>query len=572
MKTEQVTNKNTVLYCRVSTDKQAKEGESLDAQDKATKKLAKERGLNILPNGEAFKEAFTGSKVERPVFDEMMRFIKMSSIPVHYVIIRDIDRLTRGGASDYYRIKNELNNLGVELIDSYGFIQPTVNSLAHTGFEYPWSKRSPSQMTETFRAEVASDEKSKILTRVIEAEIQLTQKGFHLGPPNDGFVNAKTIEDGKKKPIQIPCPEKSKFIIKLFELRAGGILEDKEIVKQLNAMGYRTRKRNVWNKEKTNIVGYTGANLLSVKELQKKIEKPVYCGFIKRKWTNNKLVKAQYNGLVSIDTFNKANKGKVYVKAKKDGSFEMLYNYHPHQIIQKRSKYNPLFPYKEIVLCPTCKKPFLGSSPRGKSGKVFPTYHCARGHKYFGVKKKDFDDNFESIIKKLNVDTKKLKAIEVALKSVYMSRKEEVEEFNDRVEVNIELLKKKQETNLEALKMTGSNVVRNKLENDIEELEEQIIKAEEQKNSNKLSTGSNLSSFLKYAKYLMEHHKEMLLNEDNPMIRKHLMGLVFDSFPTYDNILNGTPQISFIFAKQKEMATAISLSVARRGVEPLFHG
>ena len=70
----------------------------------------------------------------------------------------------------------------------------------------------------------------------------------------------------------------------------------------------------------------------------------------------------------------------------------------------------------------------------------------------------------------------------------------------------------------------------------------------------------------------MEHHEEILLNGDNPILRKHLMSLVFDSFPTYDDIVNGTPEISFIFAKQKEMATAISLSVARRGIEPLLHG
>ena len=565
-------DKNAVLYCRVSTEKQAKDGESLETQEKINRGIAKAKDLNILPNGEVFKETFTGSKMERPIFDEMMRFIKVSSVQIDYLIVRDIDRLTRGGAGDYQKIKKELGKFGVELIDSYGFIQPAVNSLAHTGQEFDWSKRSPIQMAETFKAEMASDERSTILTRLIGAEILLTQKGFHVGRPDEGFVNIKTNVDGKKRPIQIACPERSKFVVRMFELRSGGMLVDKDIVEQLNAMGYRTRKSNKWNKEHTKIIGHTGDNLLTVKQFQKIIKKPVYCGFTCKKWTNFKLVKSQYDGLVSINTFNKANKGKVYIEDKGDENFELLHNYHPHQIIQKRSKYNPLFPYKEIVLCPTCNKPFLGSSPSGKSGKGFPTYHCARGHKYFGVKKKTFDDNFESVIKELNVDTRRLKAIEVALRSVYKSRKEEVEEFSDKVEDNIEILKKKQETNLDTLKMTNSNVVRRKLEKDVEKLEEQIIKAEEQKKDNKLSTGSNLSDFLKYAKYLMEHHEEILLNGDNPILRKHLMSLVFDSFPTYDDIVNGTPEISFIFAKQKEMATAISLSVARRGIEPLLHG
>ncbi|MEI9932638.1 MAG: hypothetical protein WDM89_19415 [Rhizomicrobium sp.] len=45
-------------------------------------------------------------------------------------------------------MKRELTRRGVELVDSYGLIQPTRNTLEDLGFEYDWSRSSPSEITE----------------------------------------------------------------------------------------------------------------------------------------------------------------------------------------------------------------------------------------------------------------------------------------------------------------------------------------------------------------------------------------------------------------------------------------
>ena len=563
--------KNAVVYCRVSANKQAEEGESLELQENISRGIAKIKEANILPDEKVFGEPFTGSKMSRPVFDEMMKFIKTSPKPVHYLIIRDIDRLTRGGAGDYQKIKSELEKLGVEIIDSYGLIQPAINSLSYTGFEYDWSKFSPSSMAETIKAEGAKDERRTILTRLIGAEIGLVQKGYQIGRSNDGFINKRVYVEGKKRTIQIPCPERQDFYKEMFKLRASGTINDNEIVDRLNAMGFTTRKQKLWNKKHTEVIGYRGQKPLAVKQLQRIIQKTIYCGIICKKWTHNKPIKAQFDGFIGIEEFNKANRGKVFIKTKEDGTFELLHNFSPNRSIRRRNRYNPLFPYKEDVLCPLCTipKPFLGSSTRGKSGEHFPAYHCARGHKYFGVSKKKFDDNFESFIKSLDFDTNKIKAIEAGLFSVYSSRKQELDEFTEKVASNIETLEEKQKENIEAFKKTESKILREKLEKDIEELENQILKSKEQKENNPLCE-TDIRSFIKYTRYLMEHHEEMLLKEDNPMIRKQLMALVFDESPTYFEILSGTPKISFLFAKTKELARASSPDVRPGGIEPSY--
>ena len=111
---------------------------------------------------------------------------------------------------------------------------------------------------------------------------------------------------------------------------------------------------------------------------------------------SGEVIRTQYKGLVSVDVFNRANRGQLFIEEQKDGRILIHKDYNPHNL--KRMKDNPLFPFKEVILCPECKKPFLGSSSTGKSGQSFPAYHCARNHKHFRVPKKKFEDNLLAFI------------------------------------------------------------------------------------------------------------------------------------------------------------------------------
>ena len=81
-----------------------------------------------------------------------------------------------------------------------------------------------------------------------------------------------------------------------------------------------------------------------------------------------------------------------------------------------------------------------------------------------------------------------------------------------------------------------------------------------------------LRTFFQSAEYLMEHHEELLLDKENQPTQKRLLSLVFDEQPTWEDILNGTPKICFIFGKNKELTLASSPLVASRGIGPLFSG
>jgi site-specific DNA recombinase len=537
--------KNCIVYCRVSSAKSAQEGESLDTQDSVMRKFVGDREWAIVPSGKVFRETFTGRKDKRPILEEIFDYIKKHPGIVDYFVFRVIDRFTRGGSYSYESIKKRLASYGIEMIDTYGVIQPVKNTLEHVGFEYEWSRTSPSEIAETVIANTAKAEVTNILTRMIGREIELTKQGFKIRQSADGCVNKKVVIDGKKKVIQVPDPERAKFLIEIFNLRAAGTLTDKEIVKRINAMGYRTRTHNRWDAAHEKIVGTGGGFPLTVKRLQEIICRPIYCGVVCEKWTHHRPIKAKYVGLVSIDVFNLANRGKVFIKNDSD-ELQILYDHHPGQTTAVRTRDNPLFPYKNLVSCDLCRKTFSGSCPRGKSGRTFPTYHCSRNHKYVGVSKQDFDAAFENFIDRLTLKTTFFESIEAALLNRYHQRKKEIIQSSVNVHQNIAELKAEQKAKVEAFVATTSSTLRSQLEIGVEELELKI-KSAAGENQKMDITEEDISRFKQHGKYLLEHLPKLLKKPENTQQRVSLLGLIFEELPTYSNIINGTPKMARIF-------------------------
>ncbi len=561
-------NKNCIIYCRISSAKGAQEGEGLDTQEKICRTCAESRGYTVVPHGKVFRETFSGRKDTRPVLEEIFDYIEKNPGKVQYFVFRMIDRFTRGGGFSYEGIKKKLASYGVEMIDTTGIIQPSKNTLDYLGFEYDWSKTSPSGITELVMADNAKSEVTTILTRMIAQEIELTQKGFKVRGAVDGYLNSRIYVDSKKRMIQIPDPERAKYFIEMFRLRATGTLTDKEIVDRINAMGYRSRIQNKWDRAHEKIIGHGGGQQLTVKRLQATIQRPIYCGIMCEKWTRWQPIKAYYDGLVSIDMFNQANRGSVFIK--KEGSdMTILYDYYPERLVVKRMRDNPMFPYKNFVLCPTCSKPFLGSCPVGKGGEGFPTYHCSRKHKYFGVPKKKLEDSFKSLINGLLFKPEALNSMEASFLNKFHERKGEIIQSSIDVHRNIADLKIEQKAKSDAFVATTSQVLRTSLEKQIEELEERIKSANGE--SQKIDiTENDITSFKSYGKYFMEHLPELLLNTYNPRQQQSLLSLVFEDFPTYTELVNGTPKLAWVFKLSSTSTSLESLRVTLRGVEPRF--
>lgn len=553
-----------IAHPRVSSKKQAQEGDSLEVQEGLARTLAEYRGWDVV---RVFPESYSGWKGGREVFKEILAYIDAHPGVIKYYIFKSIDRFTRGGTSSYDAMKKELTRRGVQMVDTLGMIQPTVNTIEDTGFEYEWSRISPSEITEAVSATVSKGEINTIQTRMIGQEIRLTQRGYKVRRAQDGFLNTKAFEDGKKRTVMVPDPERAKYYEAMYSLRAAGQLTDIEIVQRVNAMGFRSRYFNRWDRDHTKLLGRVGGKPLTVKMLQEIIPRAIYAGFICEKWTMGQPVKAKFPGLVSLEMFNKANRGKVFIQENRDGTYTMLHDHYPEKKVRKRMKDNPMFPYKSVVLCPKCEKPFLGSSAKSKNKKPVPYYHCARGHKYYGVNKAVFDKAVEDYIRSLNVNPESLASFDKVLRDKFRSRQAEVLQQTADAGKSVAELELQKKQAIEAFVTTTSPVMREALEKQAEELDEQI------KNSRIESTKmevqeSDIDAFLKEAKIVMEHPAELLLNPANTPQLVSLYSLVFEATPTFDEIDNGTPKLSWVFRLSDDSGGTESQLAGPPGLEP----
>jgi site-specific DNA recombinase len=556
--------KTCLASARISSQQQMA-GESLDDQVRAIKNAAQNRGLQILPDGEVETEVVTGTK-RRPVYEQHIQYIKENPGKVGYYLIRYIDRFTRGGASVYSDLKKELSDLGVMLIDTNGIIQESRNmpELAELGFEYEWARESPSDMTEVMLATTAKQERDTILKRTIPKQIAYTQKGFQIGRPDDGFVNHRTQVGPQIRFVQIPDPERAIFIRKIFELRAENKHSDQEILRILNEdMGYRSKKFHRWNKRNTEIVGEAGGNKLQIKQLQRIYQRLAYAGVLCEKWTHYKPIKAQWEGLVSIELWNKANRGKIYIKEYEEGLLELLYDYKTEKPVFQRLRHNPEYPFK-CVLCPQCGKPFKGSAPRGNSGGHYPRYHCERGHLSFTVTRQQMDETVGKFLDNVEYGEDYLKILEEVLVRKLRQRQRDIVQESKNLNERVLLLKTQQERTLQTLITSESPMVKALLEKELEQLVFDIRKAESIRFSVDL-TEDNVAELVSYARKIVEQPKKALVDKENPLRQKQLFKLFFEDLPTYSELDSGTAKKRFLFNKKCVVGTFKNMKNSCKG-------
>ncbi|MCK9525680.1 MAG: recombinase family protein [Limnochordia bacterium] len=99
------------IYCRVSTERQAEEGTSLESQKQLCLKYARQHGYDA--GDRIFIETFTGAKLERPEMSRLLDYVKAEKIDT--LIVYALDRFSRDDNQQgvlYYTLSQQ----GVSLV------------------------------------------------------------------------------------------------------------------------------------------------------------------------------------------------------------------------------------------------------------------------------------------------------------------------------------------------------------------------------------------------------------------------------------------------------------------------
>ncbi len=565
--------KNAVAAIRVSTTKQGTEGDSPEAQKEQIERFAETKGVMIK---KFFVFMESASKEQQPM-QEAVDYCADAKNEINLFIIKSIDRFTRGGSLSYDMLKTQLDTAGVQLVDIYGVISAQqVNTLDHLGFEYKWSIYSPSKKSEILEAERSKDELRDIMSRMIGAEIRYTQNGYWMRQPPYGYRSEKVDTNQGKRTVLKPREEEAVFIRKMFELRAEGLLTDAEIVDKLNELGYQTRISYVRNKDDlTKVISKKGGQPLTVKRLQKIIQGTIYAGINVEKWTSYSAVKCVFDGLVTIDLFNRANRGKKYIAFNQaDGEYEIQRQAPKKHLVEKVMN-NPDFPYKKFVLCPECSGTLLGSASRGKTGKYYPAYHCSNKGHYFRVPKDQMDERILQFISRIRVNQEQVDTLLNTVRQEFERKQALSGDDVIALERHIQALKGEAEAALGKIMILSNQTAIAYLENEIEQIHQKITKLEKEKEQMKHKKPINIDRILSRVRYYLEHLDLLLIKQQDPHKKAQLFGVLFDQLPTYDDLDYGTqktPLFTGVSSVFKALQLEKSLLVIPRRVELLLPG
>jgi site-specific DNA recombinase len=258
------TGKGSVIYTRVSSKEQAEQNTSLDTQKKSCEDYC-------LKNGYTVKKYFGGTfesakSDERKEFENLIEYVHKERT-VEAIIVYTYDRFSRSGANAAY-LTEELSKVGVRLIAASQHVD---TSTASGKFH-----RNMLLMFSQFDNEQRRD-------KCIAGMVENLRQGYWVSAAPFGYTNLHKKEKARNHKYVIN--QVGEILKKGFELKAQGILTNKEIVEHLNSLGCKIHYKS----------------FVSV------ISNPFYCGYITNSIIPNEIYKGHHTPLVSEELFFKAN-------------------------------------------------------------------------------------------------------------------------------------------------------------------------------------------------------------------------------------------------------------------------
>ena len=345
--TSKKTPSKAVIYCRVSSLKQVKEGHGLESQESRCREFAKHKNYQVI---EVFyDEGISGSLIERPSMQKMLSFLEQQPEPC-IVLIDDISRLARG-LEAHIQLRTTISSAG-GLLES-----PSIE----------FGDDSDSRLVENLLASVSQHSRQKNTEQVINRMRARALNGYWISNPSTGY--RFEMIDGHGKLLVRDEPVAS-IVQEALEGFASGRFESQSEVKCfLEAQAGFPKNRN-------GEVHYQRVSDL--------LSRVLYAGYIKLPTWGIHLQPAKHEPLISYDTFLRIQK-----------------RLNSHAKAPARKDINDDFPLRGFVTCGCCNKPMTSCWSQSSTKKKYAYYLCAqKGCELKGksIPRNKVEDEFEQLL------------------------------------------------------------------------------------------------------------------------------------------------------------------------------
>lgn len=488
-----------IIYCRVSSEKQVREGHGLEGQEKRCRDYALAKNYEVI---KVFRDAgVSGGLTNRPAMQALIKYLREMRFSEIVIIFDDIKRFARN-IEGHFELKAMLMSQGAIL-----------ESPSHRFEDTPEGK-----LSESLHAIFAEYERNANAVQVYNRMKARMERGYWTFCPPVGYRHEKHPLEGKL--IQ-PVEPAASIIKEAMESFASGVLGSQEDVRQFLLI------------KKFPFKGKT----VHPEQVKRILTQSLYAGIIDYPKWGIKAFQGRHKALISTATFNRIQ-DKLFGRAK--------------QAFIRKSD-NDDFPIRGFALCPGCSKPYTGSWSKGRNTK-YPYYRCNTKQCVNSQKsvKKNILENLFAQALQMAAPTKQIISLTKAITlDVYNQKLQQIDLTLAQAHREIKKLDKQIDDATNKLIEAKSAAVQAALEKKIEEIErqrQQIQQSTHNLSNHQIDFGTALNAVMTF----IENPHDVWVRGDLKQ-KKLVQRLVFTRpIITHPSQAIGTADLSLPFKMLKE--------------------
>ncbi len=466
---------SAIVYCRVSSPKQVKEGHGLGSQETRCREYAKFKNYDVI---QIFQdEGVSGGMINRPGMQSMLRFLRTQKQESCVVIIDDISRLARG-LEAHLELRSEIAQAGGKLES------PSIE----------FGEDSDSLLVENLLASVSQHQRQKNAEQVKNRMRARAMNGYWVLAPFIGY-RYQTVE-GHGKMIVKDEPLAS-IVKEALESFACGRFENKvDVQRFMESHPVVPRNRN------------REFHLQNVENLLRRV---AYAGYIHLPNWGIHYRKAKHDPLISFETWQK-------IQDRLDGNVKA----------GRRTGLDGSFPLRGFVLCDHCGRPMTASVPKGHGGHYHYYFCTTKGCplRCKSIPKNRMEEDFEHLLNNMRPTKQLFVLFKAMLRQTWEKESLSEQESTQVLQKQLQELEKKEAQMLDRLVEAESSSLVRAYEKRVEEIDAQKIILREKIERGIQSRGSFQETFRTSLNFL-ENPQKLWVSGDL-IAQKTVLKLAFD--------------------------------------------
>ena len=418
MRTDKEANK-AVLYARVSTTKQSKEGHGIASQITRCREFASYKGLEVV---ETFTDERSGSLIDRPGMKAMLDYLRRRKSGEYVVIIDDISRLARS-ISAHISLRTAISRVGAELLS------PSIE----------FGEDPDSVLIENVLASISQHHAQKNGQTAVNRMRARLLGGYAVFPAPIGYRYEATELHGK---ILVRDEPSASIIQEALEGYATGRFETQAEVQRF----FESKPHFPFNKN----------GRVRPQRVTDILTRVTYAGYIEHIDWNVSLRPGHHEGLITLETFEAIQERR---------------NSRPRTPVRKNISED--YPLRGAVDC-ECGKPLKSGWSRGRHGKRYAYYVCqTKDCQHYGksIRKADIENAFREILRGLTPTRDLMPVLFLAFSDVWEKRTGAIERQRRAMRTEIQQLERQAERAVDLLVEAEGDVLTKNLEKRLQKIE-----------------------------------------------------------------------------------------------------